>query len=808
MNRASVFAAVGPASRGASNGKAEAVGGAAGARSDRRFWALSAALFLALATLNYWPVLLGRIPLPTGLVIQFPPWDTCCSNLRGKMLHAEAGDLVTQFYMWRAYLGDAVGQGALPLWNPYNLLGSPFLGNTQSSLFYPFNFPYMVLPTELVWSLGFIVRTALAGLFTLLFVRSLGASYGGSITAAVVFAFCAITTVWQARPHGDAALWLPLAFWTVHRLWARASPAGVGLLAIALSLSFLAGHPETTVHVALSVLLYAGFLACFTPDNPGRPVRRTRFPALFVLAGLLALGLAAIQILPTFEWVRLVDRHLDINWGAMPVSGMVAFLSRDLLANPNSAGVPVPEGATYVGILTLFLVPFSLLGPNKRNAVFLILLAFVSIEVAYGLQPFHWVSRNLPLISGIKNARLIGVASFALAVLAGLGLTALERRLAGGWRANVSIWWSVAWVAPVICLVGMAGIRIVGFGLSRNPELALSGPTSSVIVLTASACLFLWIWFGRPDRRLMSTVVAVALCADLLGTSFGFLPFSTRNTVFPEPVAFRYLREEAQGQYRILPLRGTVAENMPMMYQLHSATGYDTVLETTSQLLKPLWARTPEAVVALKDRRLDLLNVKYLLAYAPNASTRLLEERPERFRLALADGSVRVYENLTVLPRAFVVPLDGVEVLADDKSQLARLGEASFDPAKSVILSQTPEPPASPGGGQRNDWDSSVQYFEQGINDVKLVAWASEPGILVLSQAYYPGWRVTVNGEPRPLLRVDYGLTGVQVERGYHEVHFLYEPSSMRFGAIISAVALLVTVALFVMGRVRVRPKV
>lgn len=89
-------------------------GGFVGSTS-RWFVISSAMLFLALAILNYWPILVGRIPLPTDLIVQFPPWDTCCSTLRTKVPHAEIGDLVTQHYIWRAFLGDSVRQGTLPL---------------------------------------------------------------------------------------------------------------------------------------------------------------------------------------------------------------------------------------------------------------------------------------------------------------------------------------------------------------------------------------------------------------------------------------------------------------------------------------------------------------------------------------------------------------------------------------------------------------------------------------------------------------------------------------------------------------------
>src|SRR5262249_60984249 len=64
------------------------------------------------------------------------------------------------------------------------------------------------------------------------------------------------------------------------------------------------------------------------------------------------------------------------------------------------------------------------------------------------------------------------------------------------------------------------------------------------------------------------------------------------------------------------------------------------------------------------------------------------------------------------------------------------------------------------------------------------------PTVLVLADLYWPGWRVTVDGEQRPVLRADYLFRGVAVEPGDHEVEFSYAPASLRRGALLSLVTL------------------
>jgi len=51
-------------------------------------------------------------------------------------------------------------------------------------------------------------------------------------------------------------------------------------------------------------------------------------------------------------------------------------------------------------------------------------------------------------------------------------------------------------------------------------------------------------------------------------------------------------------------------------------------------------------------------------------------------------------------------------------------------------------------------------------------------GILTLSDTYYPGWKVLVDGTEKPMLRTYTALRGVMIGPGHHTVEFRYEPGT------------------------------
>ena len=162
------------------------------------------------------------------------------------------------------------------------------------------------------------------------------------------------------------------------------------------------------------------------------------------------------------------------------------------------------------------------------------------------------------------------------------------------------------------------------------------------------------------------------------------------------------------------------------------------------------------------------------------------------FALAYMSDTVAAWDNLDVLPRAFVV--HSAEVL-DDDAVFGRLKDQRLRAGQAVLLSSetTPRPRALPELPDASALASRdlVQITNYQSQRVELAVTTDRAGYAVLADSWYPGWNAWVDGVPTPIARADFLFRAVALEPGQHTVVFEYQPMSFRIGALVSVLGLL-----------------
>lgn len=554
----------------------------------------------------------------------------------------------------RVAAAQIVCSGYLPLWNPYIFSGMPMLAAAQGGLLFPLNWFYVVLSPVVATDLMVISAYMVAALGAYLYARRTGASVPGAVAASLIWQWGGflIGQISHINIVHTAAM-LPWVLWALERYAGNGSRTRAGVLATLVALQVFAGHQQTSAYSLMLVAAYAIVMALAYSETRKRYLSALAFTSI----GLL---LAAVQIVPTFELLRnslRVTATYDFFVSfSMPRRFVSTFVAPYVMGGGDGRFFRAPyigqafytEYVAYAGVLAIMLAMIALLlKPDARTKFWTIaglaclMLAFGSGAPLYLYKLIYYV----PVLNLFRvPARHLMEVNFAIAVLAGRGLTSL-----GAVRGSSQAMRRVAIVAGSVFLLTCLVVtlwrpsdfhlgRQAPVSLLRAPELFLP------IVVAAASAWALWAFARRRNGRTVALLAVLAIDLAVWGQSSGWYMSSSRipEEFWGVPETVKVLREKAPSDtasYRILTTREAfdpvpaavtlprrspdwvlwTEPNVYMMYGIHNAAGYDGFgLERYSQFAgqMKLWGEltNPDASLRGLNREIDLLNVRYLLS--------------------------------------------------------------------------------------------------------------------------------------------------------------------------------------------------
>jgi hypothetical protein len=211
-------------------------------------------------------------------------------------------DLVFAMEPFRAHAAREVRDGRLPLWNPYNYCGSPFLANNQSAIFSPYRLLDYLFPSPITLAWTNLTQALVAGIGAYLFFRrSLRVRFYPALIGAWCYPLTGALVFWTGFTNASVISVLP---WVMHFVDAtvrhptKLAPVGLALFS---AFALVAGHSAT----AGQLLLAAGAFGLFRTFSVAgcAHARLIRLLAL-TLAFPVGILLAAPQLLPTLEYLH------------------------------------------------------------------------------------------------------------------------------------------------------------------------------------------------------------------------------------------------------------------------------------------------------------------------------------------------------------------------------------------------------------------------------------------------------------------------------------------------------------------------
>lgn len=686
-------------------------------------------------------------------------------------------DLTLQFLRFRdtpAQLMRQSGEFRIPGWDPHLGLGMPVHGNPQMALFYPPNWLCFVFGATQTISWLLVAHMFLAGLGAWFLARAAQLSWVSCLFAGAAATGMPYCVAHLAEGHVAqicAVTWFPWILYSFERFLAS-DGRNWKAVSFCLAMSFLAGHVQEPYYLAL-LLSGAVVVSSLTRMKKGEPGAGSLL-AHWSVAGVVTIALVAVDLVPVY--LNSLETGRGTRLPLQQAGHGLQLENLRQLINPFALGRPGDGGGVetfywtrllYFGVVPLILAVIGLVvGFRRPHGRRLTILLTVSLLFALGtvtpLYELCW--RYVPMIGSFRiPSRILFICSYCMAMLASVGLDALIA------KRDVRPHAEPGTPAPGPSQVTMAG--------------ALSG-----VLLLAVAGAELG-WHARE-------VIDVAPPESLRQSS----------------VISRFLSSQP-GRYRVQTTHNLYSDYEALRDNTEKLRGYEPVVQLRLACLLDAISSAPDEQIdfggfretrlsEMHDGVMDIAGVRYLITserqvvregwqlVGSGKVSPLIDEINDQKALQFG-----VYENLDVMPRAFVV--GNVVETSGSALQATIASLEKIDPRRAVLLEHDVLPP-----GPRSDYHAA-EIVEALPDRVTVRAQLDQPGYLVLADLFHPGWKATVNGRTAKVLPADIAFRAVALTPGENEVVFKYECPGQKAGLLLSGAMLGMLVLAGVIGLVR-----
>jgi len=704
------------------------------------------------------------------------------------------------------FFRHAILSGEFPFWDPHAGCGVPAYTNPISEFLFP---PQIALSlagaTSLQKNVYILLLFWASGYATYWFLRFHGLSAIPSFAGGVAFLFSGANQ--QIGPSifsGQIIACMPLLLlatkWFVNLpTWRRT--ACLALIYATVSVAsfppfLVAGFGFAVLYLVCAVLI----------DCQGNRLLLLR---RYVTAIVLSVACVAGYYLPTFltiaytnyttEWYR--SAGLEI----MPFRAVFELLSPVIAATEARVYTnPVLKLSVlghfyYVGATVLLL---ALMAGGKRAVAQSRPLVFCCVSgialillKMFGVPPVQWIA-FLPGFQSVHYTLYFGtIVALALCLLAAVGLQRLQDREASARMFALTV-----------------GIMTVGFlalwhqasksgGLQREGAwrwiadyrllLAVAGGASCLIMATMTRRIVLT---SALARSLLLALVGVE------GVINATYPRQNRWDVFEHPPKYVSVMQRLQKPARAF-VGGALTANLGSAFGIDE---FDSLYMFSAPRMYALYERYAVSASAITMRDATAIPPDLVLDRAAINYLLIRYEIPSLFNVAASRGYATEYDDGYV--RLFRRGAAPRYLFSSDyvvTGSFKALDLIATSPAKQIVLETAPGFEASPNQAD----DPETQLTSTKLNSLTLSVRAPRAGLLYLAEAWYPGWRATVNGKPTAILKANYGFRAVVVPAGEVIVKLWYLPVGFLPGVTLSAIGFIAVVMLLWFGERDVRKR-
>lgn len=724
-------------------------------------------------------------------------------------------DAKNQSYAFFRFLASSIHTGSTPFWNAYHYGGHPSVADPQSLIF---------APAFMVWGL-FDAAPSMRTFDLIVYAHLLagGLALGGLgwrmgwplpavVMAAAVFMLGgpASGRLQHTGMILTYALFPPALLLLSLALQRRSMLMAAVFAAVAAMLTLGRNHESLLLCFVLGAVL-AGEIVSAPDRRRWLRERRAVFatiavvtPLLLVAPLLLTMQFAALSNRPEVPLGQALEASLyPANLASMAVANVMGSLEgTQTYWGPNFDTLPA-VGATdrsfnylFVGVTTVIvLMWFGVAGGGLMRRGRRLLTGVLVVALLYMLgryTPLYALAFEYAPGINLFRRPVDGAFVFVavLAILAGHLLADYVRE----GLPRLPLWRPAVVAAATLALIAWA----VAFSAKTDHGWDSLRQVLKAVPIALAVVAALWVARSPRGRIAAATCVATLAAGELVWWNAA----SSLNAEGPgyysvlerpageEGAALAILEREiqmrhAQGERPRVEVVGVSGswQNLAMTRRLEATNGYNPLRigwydrlvapgETTYIVDQRLFPASFEGYDCALARELGL---EYVVLGQPIEQVPHLARRPVADVL-LAGPKIWIYRLSDPEPRVSLIS----RVMVANVNAEVQAGRFRINPAsETAVIDNDTAPSRSYLPSMGNREGNFAQIVSWQPDRVEIEVDSLQPGVLVLHEAFYPGWFVEVDGQPARLLRANVLFRGVEVSEGRHNVVFRFSPFSL-----------------------------
>jgi hypothetical protein len=725
------------------------------------------------------------------------------------------------FYVtfWKTY-------HTMPLWEPYIHGGMPFVDGMHGDIFYPARILPFFLPVTYGMGLKLVLHVFLAGILMFYFLRGLNLRKGVSFLGGLLYMFspCLVSLVY---PGHDAKMYVmaltPLAFLILNRACKSGRLFHFLLFSLAFALLIVTAHMQMAYFACWGLGLFFLFQLWDMFRKGNRKL--LKYVAYFVISITLGLSLSMIQLLSPYLYLKTYSMRTtrtEAETGyqyATSWSMHLEELSSEIVPefcgdNISTQGNfywgrnPFKLNSEYIGLLALFLAVVTIIYRRSRLIWFFIGLGGLAFIYALGAATplFRIFYYLVPGVKSFRGPSMINfLFCFSTVTVAMLGLEKFFTLKDHPDEANrflkIAFIFTIAYsgLAILISLLGKSffdlWIAILYTGIEPAKRVALVDNIPRIIGGLWISCVLLWLCYGALrfylkgalKEGLVVGALAVLSLVDLFRFDSRFIIVVDPNDYYRKSSVVDFLQERQKEEpFRVFMLPKSYEDNYLALYGIEEVS-LTAMHGNQLRIYDEFVGRHQQNPNLTNPNFVNLLNVKYLLSSSPLNT-------PWTKQVFESEG-IYVHQNLAYLPRAF--PVYSWQVEKDESKILTELKKPDFDIRQKIFLTEAPPHSSSDTTKILSNRIIPAKVYDYKINSFKVDAEMQQDGFLLLSENYYPAWKAYVDGKETKIYRVDYLFRAVYLDKGKHEVKFVFDSVPYKVGKTSTLLTFLVLLVIF-----------